>query len=64
VQRTGIFVAKIGNIMVEGAAHRTIKFNIAVRCTFKTWLSHHCYKYYGALHLYGYWVIYLLIKQH
>jgi hypothetical protein len=43
--------SKIGNIMVEGAAHRNIKFNIAVRCTFKTRLSHHCYKYYGALHL-------------
>jgi hypothetical protein len=38
VQRTVIFVAKIGKIMVEGvgAAHRDIKFNIAVRCTFKT----------------------------
>jgi len=51
VQRTVIFVAKIGNIMVEGAAHHNVKFNIAVRCTFKTRLSHHCYKYYGALHL-------------
>jgi ribosomal protein L20A (L18A) len=51
VQRTAIFVAKIDKIKVEGAAHRNIKFNIAVRCTFKTWIYHHCYKYFGALHL-------------
>jgi hypothetical protein len=51
VQRTEIFVAKIGNIKVEGAAHRNIKFNVAGRCTLKTWISHHCYKYFGALHL-------------
>jgi hypothetical protein len=51
VQRTVIFVAKIGKIEVEGAAHRNIEFNIAVRCTFKTRIHHNYYKYYGALHL-------------
>jgi hypothetical protein len=51
VQRTGIFVAKIGKIKVEGAAHRNIKINIPVRCTLKTRITHHCYKYSGALHL-------------
>jgi hypothetical protein len=42
---------KTGEIKVKGAAHRDIKLNIAVRCTFKTRISYHCYKYYGALHL-------------
>jgi hypothetical protein len=36
VQRTVIFVDKRGKVNIEGAAHRDIKFNIAVRCTFKT----------------------------
>jgi hypothetical protein len=35
VQRTVIFVAKTGKIKIESAAHRDIKFNITVRCTFK-----------------------------
>ncbi len=51
VQRTAIFVAKIGNIMCKGAAHRDIR-NIAVRCTFKTRKIYLCYKYCGALHLF------------
>jgi hypothetical protein len=51
VQRTVIFVAKRGNITYEGAAHRDIKFNIAVRCTFKTLMIYQFYKYCGALHL-------------
>jgi hypothetical protein len=51
VQRTAIFVEKIGKITFEGAAHRDIKFNIAVRCTFKTRKNYNFYKYRGALHL-------------
>jgi hypothetical protein len=51
VQRTAIFVAKMGNFKFEGAAHRDIKFNIAVRCTFKTRKTYHFYKDCGALHL-------------
>jgi hypothetical protein len=51
VQRTVIFVVKMGKIRLEGAAHRDIKFNITVRCTFKTGKTYHFYKYHTALPL-------------
>ena len=34
VQRTAIFVEMISFSRFKGAAHRNIKFNVAVRCTF------------------------------
>jgi hypothetical protein len=34
VQRTAIFVAMVILARFEGAAHRNIKLNITVRCTF------------------------------
>jgi hypothetical protein len=34
VQRTEIFVATVIYPRFEGAAHRNIKFNVTVRCTF------------------------------
>jgi hypothetical protein len=34
VQRTEIFVAMVRYPRFEGAAHRNIKFNVTVRCTF------------------------------
>jgi hypothetical protein len=51
VQRTVIFVAMINFARFEGAAHRNIKCNVTVRCTFKLDFARFCYKYYGALHL-------------
>jgi hypothetical protein len=51
VQRTAIFVAMVIYPHFEGAAHRNIKFNVTVRCTFNLDVADFCYKYYGALHL-------------
>jgi hypothetical protein len=51
VQRTAIFVAMVRYPRFEGAAHRNIKFNVTVRCTFNLDVADFCYKYYGALHL-------------
>jgi hypothetical protein len=51
VQRTEIFVAMVGYPRFEGAAHRNIKFNVTVRCTFNLDVTDFCYKYFGALHL-------------
>jgi hypothetical protein len=51
VQRTVIFVAMVRYARFEGAAHRNIKFNVTVRCTFNHDFADFCYKYYGALHL-------------
>jgi hypothetical protein len=49
VQRTAIFVAMVRYLCLEGAAHRNIKFNVTVRCTFNLDIADFCYKYYGAL---------------
>jgi hypothetical protein len=46
-----LMLYKYQGFLIKGAAHRNIKFNVTVRCTFNLDVADICYKYYGALHL-------------